>query len=182
MSTSRTKTARTAKTEAAIIEGLSNLVIKVPVAKISLSELAKQSGLTRSTVYNQITSISNAMRILAEKMWIEVEEQAGANGSVATKILRVIDWVATDPRIQGFRKHNPELFQEAVAQISRLDDDIMANRVTEILMRWSVAADIDTATTLTRWIATWAIEPGSVRERESASELFAKLLLLDIES
>lgn len=182
MSTSRTKTARTAKTEAAILDGLSSLVTQVPVSKISLTELAKHSGLTRSTVYNQVTSVPNALGLLGERLWQEAQALANQQTAVSKTIESLVDWVSTDKRIQGFRKHNPALFQELLAKLCRLDDDVYARRVTEILMSWSVAADLDTATTLMRWISSWAIEPGNQRERESASELFARLLLADVRS
>lgn len=182
MSTTRTKTARTFKTEAAILNGLAQLITQFPVAKISLSALAKQSGLTRSTVYNQVTSVSNAVNLIAEQLWIEAEAIAGQSASLSANIAGLIDWIASDSRIQGFRTHNPAAFQEVLASLCRLDNDTHAARVTEVLMRWSVAADLDTATTFLRWISTWAIEPGSARERESASELFAKVLILDVQA
>lgn len=182
MSTTRTKTARTSKTEAAILNGLAHLISTVPLRNITLTALAKQCGLTRSTVYNQVTSVSNAMSLLAEQLWKEAEEIARQSASLSTSITGLVDWIATDPRIQGFRTHNPASFQGVVASLCRLDNDTHAARVTEVLMRWSVAADLDSATTIMRWISSWAIEPGNARERESASELFAKLLILDVQS
>ena len=180
MSTSRTKTARTLKTEAAILDGLSQLLTEVPVSKISLTKLAEASGLTRSTVYNQVTSIPHALWLLSEQLWKEAAQIAEKNVGVNSKILNLVEWISTDKRIQGFRNLNPEEFQEIVRELCRLENDIYASRVTELLMDWAVAADIDTATTLTRWLTSWAIEPGDARERESASELFSRLLLTDV--
>lgn len=182
MSTARTKTARTLKTEAAILTGLAKLLTTVPLSKITLTALAGQSGLTRSTVYNQVTSVANALNVLAEQLWIEAEDIARQSSSLSGNIKGLIDWIATDSRIQGFRMHNPAAFQDVLQALCRLDNDTYAARVTEVLMRWSVAADLDTATTLMRWVVSWSVEPGNARERESASELFAKLLILDVQS
>lgn len=182
MSTARAKTARTLKTEAAILTALAELITQFPLSKITLTALAEQSGLTRSTVYNQVTSVAHAARMLAEQLWVEAEEVARQSTSLPRNIAGLIDWIATDSRIQGFRIHNPAAFQEVVQSFCRLDDDTYAARVTEVLMGWSVAADLDTATTLMRWVASWALEPGNARERESASEMFAKLLILDVQT
>lgn len=180
MSTTRTKTARTLKTEAAILDGLSALLTEVPLSKITLTKLAKASGLTRSTVYNQVTSISHALGLLSEQLWKEAAQIADQHPNVNAKILHLVEWISTDRRIQGFRKLNPEEFQNITGALCRLENDTYAGRVTELLMDWSVAADLDTATTLMRWLSSWALEPGDARERESASELFSRLLLTDV--
>lgn len=179
MSTARTKTARTAKTEAAIVQALGELICELPLSKITLTSLAKKSGLTRSTVYNQITSISHAAVVLSEVVWQEVQALATSDTSLQSKLSRLTDFLATDARIQGFRKHNPEMFQEVLASLCRLDNDTYAKRVSDLLLLWAVAADLDTATTLTRWLTSFAVEPGTPRERESASEIFAAMLVMD---
>lgn len=140
--------------------------------------LASTSGIARATVYNHVAEKSDIYRLIRESYIADISKIIAKNPDLLSGLIAIADFIATDGAIAGLRKNDPKALISAVTYLHSLPDEI-AKLVMDALLVWNVSADLISADVVIRWLASYAINPGSKADRQVGAEVLAGALLKD---
>lgn len=170
---------RSADTRTAIAEAAGRVLAQGGVAALSMTAVAAEAGVARATIHNHVRDRAELLDFAGQHVLSELKAQASqAAGSSTGWLLGLADWVADHPVAAGLRTHSPDRLVAVVGWALRLPDEIASPAVAG-LTAVGAHADLNAVDAVVRWLASYALAPGSRAEREAAADILAAALRLD---
>ena len=144
-----------------------------------MTAVAAEAGVARATIHNHVRDRAELLAFASQQVLAEVQQIAARHdGGASAWLARLADWVAEQPVAAGLRANDPDRLLEVSGWALTLPDAIATPAVAG-LTAVGAHADLNVVEVVVRWLASYALTPGTAAEREAAADILAAALRLD---
>lgn len=166
-------------TKNAIASAAGRLVAQGGVDALTMTAVAAEAGVARATIHNHLNDRSELLGLAAQQVLADgLQVASRADRGAGSWLAGLADWVATQPVIMGLRTHDPDVLLAAVEWVLGQPDPIASSAVAG-LTAVGGHADLNAVDAVLRWLASYALVPGTAADRAAAADILAAALRLD---